>query len=112
MCRMSPIRRENDSSRDTATIGRRTRGENGDQPTRSSTLSIDLPSLRARTAINRTDLSKPVAQAIQDGVIIAARSVLDYGCGRGGDVARLRGLGYTTTGWDPVFAPDQPLAAA
>jgi DNA phosphorothioation-associated putative methyltransferase len=57
-------------------------------------------------------LSKPVAQAIQDGVIIAPRSVLDYGCGRGGDVARLGELGYTVTGWDPVFAPDQPLAAA
>ena len=109
---MPPISRGNDSSRDTATIGRRTRGGNEHQPIRASTLSIDLSSLRARTAINRTDLSKPVAQAIQDSVIIAARSVLDYGCGRGGDVARLCELGYTAVGWDPVFAADQPLAAA
>jgi DNA phosphorothioation-associated putative methyltransferase len=69
-------------------------------------------SLRARTAISRSDLSKPVAQAILDSLITATQSVLDYGCGRGGDVARLRELGYSAVGWDPVFAPDQPLTAA
>jgi DNA phosphorothioation-associated putative methyltransferase len=79
---------------------------------RQSTLSVDVLSLRARTAISRTDLSKPVAQAIQDGIIAAGRPVLDYGCGRGGDVARLRELRYAATGWDPIFAPDQPLAEA
>jgi DNA phosphorothioation-associated putative methyltransferase len=79
---------------------------------RPSTLSIDPSALRARTAISRTDLSKPVTQALQDGVITAARSVLDYGCGRGGDVARLRELGYISSGWDPVFAPNEPLVAA
>ena len=43
---------------------------------RASTLSIDLSSLRARTAINRTDLSKPVAQAIGtvDLTVFPARS--------------------------------------
>ena len=25
---------------------------------------------------------------------------------------RLRELGYTAVGWDPIFAADQPLAAA
>lgn len=91
----------------------------GDEPlgmtasvTQSSALGIDLPALRARTAINRTDLSKPVAQAIQDAIITVGRSVLDYGCGRGGDVRRLQQLGYTAVGWDPAFAPDQPLVAA
>lgn len=74
--------------------------------------SNDLCVLRGRTAISRIDLSKPVAQAIQDGVITATRSLLDYGCGRGGDVERLRQLGYKAVGWDPVFAPDQPLAPA
>ncbi len=77
-----------------------------------SALSIDPAALRARTAINRAELSKPVAQAIQDSVVTASRQVFDYGCGRGGDVARLRQLGYTVTGWDPVFAPNQPLAEA
>jgi hypothetical protein len=79
---------------------------------RPSTLSIDLYAMRARTAIKRTELSKPVTQALQDGVITPARSVLDYGCGRGGDVAKLRELGYIATGWDPIFAADEPLVAA
>lgn len=83
-----------------------------DQPMQPDALSIDLAAARARTAINRTDLSKPVAQAIKDGIITATRSVFDYGCGRGGDVNRLRQLGYTAVGWDPVFAPDQPLESA
>jgi DNA phosphorothioation-associated putative methyltransferase len=78
----------------------------------SDALSIDVLALRARTAINRTDLSRPVAQSIQDRIITTTRSVLDYGCGRGGDVERLRRLGYTAVGWDPVFAPDRPLAIA
>jgi DNA phosphorothioation-associated putative methyltransferase len=103
---MPPVRDRMDSSGDAAAIGGRAEDKNGDQ------LSIDLSSLRARTAINRTELSKPVSQAIHDGIITTGRPVLDYGCGRGGDVARLCGLGYNATGWDPVFAPDQPLVAA
>lgn len=78
----------------------------------SNALSIDLFALRARTAINRVDLSKPVARAIQDGIITSGRSFLDYGCGRGGDVKRLQHLGYMAAGWDPVFAPENPLTAA
>lgn len=31
---------------------------------------------------------------------------MDYGCGRGGDVARLSREGFDCVGWDPVFAPD------
>ena len=69
-------------------------------------------SARARTAIVRTELSRPVAQAMQDGVISGTRSVLDYGCGRGGDVTRLRKLGYPATGWDPAFTPDGVLSPA
>ncbi len=30
---------------------------------------------------------------------------MDYGCGRGGDVARLIESGFDCTGWDPVHAP-------
>jgi DNA phosphorothioation-associated putative methyltransferase len=66
----------------------------------------------ARTAISRTDLSRPVTQALQDGLIVPSRSVLDYGCGRGGDVQRLRELGYSVSGWDPAFAPDEPREPA
>lgn len=34
--------------------------------------------------------------------------MLDYGCGRGGDIRHLRSLGYPADGWDPVFSPDGP----
>jgi DNA phosphorothioation-associated putative methyltransferase len=78
----------------------------------SPTLTSDPVPSAARTAISRTDLSKPVTQALQDGLIIPMRSVLDYGCGRGGDVRRLRELGYSVSGWDPAFAPDEPVQAA
>ncbi|MEM7712874.1 MAG: methyltransferase domain-containing protein [Cyanobacteria bacterium P01_A01_bin.68] len=30
---------------------------------------------------------------------------LDYGCGRGSDVERLRSLGYSSTGYDPYYFP-------
>lgn len=78
----------------------------------SLALISDSVASAARTAINRTDLSRPVMQALQDGVIAPRRSVLDYGCGRGGDVTRLQQLGYSASGWDPAFAPGEPLQPA
>jgi DNA phosphorothioation-associated putative methyltransferase len=78
----------------------------------SLTLTSDRAPSAARTAISRTDLSRPVTQALQDNLIIPMRSVLDYGCGRGGDVRRLRELGYSVSGWDPAFAPDEPVQPA
>jgi DNA phosphorothioation-associated putative methyltransferase len=60
----------------------------------------------------RTSLSRPVALALEDAVIRSGDSVFDYGCGRGGDVHRLNGLGYPTSGWDPAHAPDAPLKEA
>lgn len=78
----------------------------------SLTLTGDRVSSAARTAINRSGLSKPAAQALQDGVLGPGRSLLDYGCGHSGDVTRLRKLGYSATGWDPAFAPDEPLESA
>jgi DNA phosphorothioation-associated putative methyltransferase len=38
--------------------------------------------------------------------------VFDYGCGRGGDVERLRRLGYEAAGWDPAFSPFTPKRPA
>ncbi|MCI4064009.1 DNA phosphorothioation-associated putative methyltransferase [Micromonospora sp. R77] len=57
---------------------------------------------RHQTAIARQHLSKPVALAVADGILTAASTLFDYGCGRGGDVARLQAMGYTAHGWDPV----------
>jgi DNA phosphorothioation-associated putative methyltransferase len=35
--------------------------------------------------------------------------ILDYGCGRGGDVRALGHLGFDASGWDPVHRPDGEL---
>jgi DNA phosphorothioation-associated putative methyltransferase len=61
--------------------------------------------LRHKTALERKDLSRPVRQALRDGVLRSDHTVFDYGCGRGGDVRRLRRLGHKVSGWDPVHAP-------
>nr|MBI4321252.1 DNA phosphorothioation-associated putative methyltransferase [Chloroflexota bacterium] len=61
---------------------------------------------RLRTAILRSTLSRPMSLALDDGLLALGTSVLDYGCGRGGDVQRLAALGYDTEGWDPTFRPE------
>lgn len=58
--------------------------------------------------MTRTSLSRPVALALQDGVLQVEHTFLDYGCGRGGDVRRLVHQGFQADGWDPVHAPDGP----
>jgi len=60
---------------------------------------------RHRTALVRGDLSRPLRLAIGDGLLNLERTLMDYGCGRGGDVAKLRGAGFDCAGWDPVHAP-------
>jgi hypothetical protein len=67
---------------------------------------------RHRTAMTRTMLSRPMALAFEDGVLTETCSVLDYGCGRGGDVDRLCQLGLIASGWDPNHRPDADLAPA
>src|SRR5687767_11690331 len=66
---------------------------------------------RQRTAIGRGDLSMPVRQSLRDEVIGTTSSLLDYGCGRGQDVARLSQMGLKANGWDPFYAPETPLVA-
>jgi DNA phosphorothioation-associated putative methyltransferase len=53
-----------------------------------------------------------MARAIEDGLITVETSVLDYGCGRGGDVERLTKRGITCTGYDPVYRPTRISRAA
>lgn len=57
-------------------------------------------------------LSRPVALAFEDGLLSESSSVLDYGCGRGGDVDRLNQLGVSASGWDPNHRPHTPLVEA
>lgn len=66
---------------------------------------------RHRTAIGRPSLSMPARQALLDGILRPGSTALDYGSGRGGDVARLSQLGIAVTGWDPQHGgmrPDKP----
>ena len=62
---------------------------------------------RYRTALSRTALSRPLAQALADQVVVPGRhSVFDYGCGRGDDLRHLQALNIQAAGWDPTHQPD------
>lgn len=60
---------------------------------------------RHRTAIKRTDFSRPIRLALEHGLIGETTTVFDYGCGHGDDVDRLREMGVAAEGWDPVYCP-------
>lgn len=67
---------------------------------------------RHLTALTRSALSAPVQLLLRHGLLVPERSLFDYGCGRGGDVAQLQKEGFKAQGWDPHFAPSEPLIAA
>jgi DNA phosphorothioation-associated putative methyltransferase len=76
-------------------------------------VSEALPGIaRHKTALRRTDLSRPIRLALNDGLISPSTSVFDYGCGRGGDLQRLREQGISCEGWDPVHRPEVPRTPA
>jgi DNA phosphorothioation-associated putative methyltransferase len=60
---------------------------------------------RDRTAIRRTEFSRPLRTALRDGIVTATTAVFDYGCGLGDDVRRLREQGIDAVGWDPAHEP-------
>ncbi|MDX2105608.1 MAG: DNA phosphorothioation-associated putative methyltransferase [Candidatus Melainabacteria bacterium] len=70
-----------------------------------SVIEID----RHKAAIVRSDLSRPVKTVLECGLFSSAGSFFDYGCGHGGDVDRIAGLGIQSSGWDPFFKPDNEL---
>lgn len=67
---------------------------------------------RHRTAISRTDLSKPIREALANGLLAENHTVFDYGCGLGNDAAHLRAMGYTVAAWDPAYFPKEPKLPA
>lgn len=67
---------------------------------------------RHKTAISRTELSKPVALAITHQIITIDTSFFDYGCGKGDDLKSLSKDGFLCTGWDPYYSPDKPKSEA
>lgn len=62
---------------------------------------------RRLTAIGRTTLSVAARQAVVDGEVNPATSVLDYGSGRGDDLRGLREMRLRVHGWDPFYAPEE-----
>ncbi|MDZ7996177.1 MAG: DNA phosphorothioation-associated putative methyltransferase [Nostoc sp. EfeVER01] len=67
---------------------------------------------RHRAAIARPDISRPVRLAIEGSILNQDTTFFDYGCGYGGDVERVKNLGYTSAGWDPYYHPDVPRTPA
>ena len=67
---------------------------------------------RHRTAIKRYDLSKPVKQLLERGLLKKNDTFFDYGCGHGMDIEALHHLGYEASGWDPAFRPNAPKTPA
>lgn len=70
------------------------------------------PVARHRTAIKRYDLSKPVKQLLERGLLRKTDTFFDYGCGHGMDIEALKNLGYRATGWDPAFQPNATKTSA
>ncbi|NJK35123.1 MAG: DNA phosphorothioation-associated putative methyltransferase [Oscillatoriales cyanobacterium SM2_2_1] len=70
-------------------------------------ISLSMPKIdRHKAAIHRNDLSKPVRLALESDVLQSGMTFYDYGCGHGGDIARLRHKGFTCMGFDPYYLPE------
>jgi len=67
---------------------------------------------RHRTALARTDVSKPIKTLLEYHQLRSGESVFDYGCGLGGDVRALCAMGYEASGWDPVHVPNEQRSPA
>lgn len=67
---------------------------------------------RHKAAMFRTDLSRPVRLAVEWAIVNENTTFFDYGCGHGGDVQRLKNLGYTSAGWDPYYYANIPPTQA
>jgi len=62
------------------------------------------------TAIKRNKLSAPTQWLLDNDML--GRHILDYGCGKGGDVAELDKLGNAVVGYDPHYYPHTEILAA
>lgn len=67
---------------------------------------------RHKTAIARQKLSVPMQALVRAGIVAEGRSVFDFGCGRGDDVAALASAGVKAHGWDPHWRPDAEIVEA
>lgn len=67
---------------------------------------------RHLTALVRYGFSAPVQSLARYGFLDGSYKLFDYGCGRGDDVRGLSENGLSASGWDPYYAPDNPLSSA
>lgn len=64
------------------------------------------------TALVRYSFSALVQSLARYGFPDERCALFDYACGRGDDVRGLIENGLSAAGWDPYYAPDNPLSAA
>jgi len=57
-----------------------------------------------RTAIKRNKLSAPAKHLLEKDLLFG--NILDFGCGRGDDVAALNEIGFKVSGYDPHWLPN------
>ena len=60
---------------------------------------------RHKAALKRSELSLPMAAAVDGGILLPHHAHLDYGCGRGDDVRFLQAMGFRSCGYDPYYFP-------
>ena len=75
---------------------------------KQETVEID----RHRAALHRKELSRPVRLALEAELFEPDTTFFDYGCGHGRDILEIRDRGYASSGWDPYYACETPLASA
>ena len=61
---------------------------------------------RDRTALMRSEVSKPVKLMLEFKQLRPGAFFFDYGCGHGFDVRAVADLGFKASGWDPAHAPE------
>ena len=73
------------------------------RPTREDERPVEVQ--RHKTATTRYKFSRPIQTILEHGLLTEAVSLLDYGCGQGDDVDRLKQMGFAASAWDPVYFP-------
>ncbi len=64
---------------------------------------------RHKTAINRRNLSQPMATLARHNYLNGSYSIFDYGCGKGDDVRELEAHGLNVNKYDPTYYPDETI---
>lgn len=77
-----------------------------------SSFLININIDRHKAALIRNNLSRPMQIALEANLFTPESIFFDYGCGHGGDIARIAEKGYKSSGWDPFYRSNSPLEEA